>query len=185
MDLQSYGIWNWKLVDGKIHVNQTVDLSGRALETLPFKVHVVNGDFIVKGNKLKNLDNFPEIITGNLEASYNCLETLDGFPRVKGLVFLENNNLQSLKGISEIVQEGLDISNNPLDTLEHAPFIESYTYFFHHGTRIEKSHVKIYLKCIQKKCWSPSQTLYENLEKLEDPMLEKMFINSTSKRYGL
>lgn len=100
-----------------------VDLSGKNLTELPFRIGIVRGNFNVKNNKLKSMKNMPYVITGDFDCSYNQIKSLEGGPgQVYGYYDCSSNKLSNLKGFPEYQLYGsFYCSHNRITTLKDIP----------------------------------------------------------------
>lgn len=122
-NLKDMGIWYKRRKDGLLVVNQSIDLSNRGLEQLPdLSTVVLNGVFIVSGNRLTTMKGSPYQVDGAVFANNNRLETMEGMPcLVRGGVDVSNNNLVTLEGSPIAMDLLLDISGNPIKSYRGMP----------------------------------------------------------------
>lgn len=102
-----------------------VDLSGKLLDEIPkaYKDSIINGNFNISRNELKNLKNCPKIINGDLIAHHNNLLSLEYGPdQVKGNYVLHANKILLLYGIDRLDRKMWHTSNS-----------SSSGYFFNDG----------------------------------------------------
>ncbi len=100
---------------------------------IPVKFNIVNGDFNVSGNRLKNLLFAPKTVKDEFNAENNLLQTLEGLPEIGGAIRLSSNRLTSLKGSPKTVNGTFEVSCNRLTSLEGGPTIVKDYYFCMHN----------------------------------------------------
>jgi hypothetical protein len=100
---KKYGIKNYTIKDGLVHVDGDVYLSRRGLTNLPLKFGEVTGYFYCVGNQLTSLEGAPVRVGGYFDCSENQLTNLEGAPEVveKGF-YCHYNKLTTLKGGSKV-----------------------------------------------------------------------------------
>jgi hypothetical protein len=119
---KKYGIKNYTIKDGLVHVDGDVDLSRRGLTKLPLKFGEVTGYFLCSYNQLTSLEGAPTRVGGYFDCYGNQLTSLEGAPtRVGGYFDCSNNKLTNLEGAPEVVENGFYCYNNKLTNLEGAP----------------------------------------------------------------
>ena len=124
-----YGIKNYTVKDGLVHVDGIVNLSYEKLTKLPLKFGEVSGDFSCSVNQLTSLEGAPSRV-GNFNCSQNQLTSLEGAPsRVGGNFYCSGNQLTSLEGAPEVVERGFYCSNNRLTSLKGGPKVRGTTYW--------------------------------------------------------
>lgn len=180
-----FNISDFEMKNGKLYINQDVDLSGRGLTSMPFKIHTINGNLKVNGNKFQTTEGFPKIINGDLDLSYNKMRTFEEFPLLSGILLLDKNEIHSLKGINK-VNKIFSISNNiTLSTLSYAPIIENFDIesFFADNTGIHPAEIKIYTECMKQGKWNPLENISDNALKIDS--LKKSLVELSIPKYGL
>ena len=119
------------------------------IETLPFSIMKVEGDFIINNRTFKKLSRTPREVKGDFDVSGNQLTSLAYFPdtiggsinisnnkitkltntkgdsyipdHIKGDFNCSGNRLGTLKGGPSVVDGDYDCSNNLLKNLDHKP----------------------------------------------------------------
>ena len=134
---KEYGIENYILKDGLVHVDGDVCLSGRRLTKLPLKFGEVSGYFYCSINKLTSLEGAPTRVGGDFYCYANRLTSLEGAPsRVVGNFYCSDNRLTSLEGAPEVVERGFYCSENNLTTLKGGPKVRGTRYMAYNNQLI-------------------------------------------------
>jgi hypothetical protein len=125
-----YGIKNYIIKDGLVHVDGSVDLYDKKLTKLPLKFGEVSGYFICSLNSLTSLEGAPSRVGGYFDCSYNQLTNLEGAPsRVGGDFNCSYNNLTNLEEAPEVVEKGFYCSNNKLTSLKGGSKVRGTRYW--------------------------------------------------------
>ncbi len=122
-ELKNYNIENYIInEDGSIDCNQTVFISAKKLNVIPFKFNKVSGGFGFSFNNLTSLENCPKYIGRYFDCGFNELTTLEYGPwYVGGDYYCQNNKLQTLKGCVSEVYGDFFCHDNRLVSLEFCP----------------------------------------------------------------
>jgi hypothetical protein len=163
--LKNLGIVNYIIDDaGRVNVNGDVNLSGMDLAEIPVKFHIVKGNFIMNGNKLKSLRNAPNIVYGNVSFAHNELESLLWAPQEIEKTFnVTGNRLKSLKGGP--IKVGLSFiceRNTPLKSVRYSPNCN----FVGIGSGIPLYEIEIHNECVKLNIWDSTATVKHNLKTL-------------------
>lgn len=120
LDEHVKGSWK-RRPDGKIDVEEHLDIGGLAIEYLPYKFGKVTGCFNCANCQLNDLEGSPEYVGGNFDCSGNNLINLIGGPaKVKTYFDCSRNKLVTLEGGPEFVMY-YNCDYNQLTSLTGAP----------------------------------------------------------------
>ena len=96
---KKWGIKNYTIKDGLVHVDGDVRLTNRRLTEFPLKFGEVSGNFKCDLNLLTTLEGVPSRVEGYFDCSFNKLTALEGAPsRVGGYFDCSYNRLTNLEG---------------------------------------------------------------------------------------
>ena len=160
---KKYEITKYNIINGKLNVNNSVNLSGYKLSEIPIPFNEVNGDFLIISNRLTSLKNSPIRVNGSFSCSYNDLTDLENSPEfIKKEFNCSGNNLTTLKGSPKIVNGDYYCSNNNLTDLTGITNqIKGNLYF---------NKNKIYTTKGLDECW-----LVGNINNFKDNTIENIF----------
>lgn len=163
--LEHLGIRSYRIEkDGTIIVKQDVEWNGKGYESIPVKIHRVEGNFYVKGNRLTDFTNFPQDVLGMVNLSYNCIESFETYPQDSKVtqLLIDSNHLTSLKGLSKNIKH-LSVDGNPLTSIEHAPCVST---LFINNTKLSDEDIIIYKTACSLNLWKQELSLFENFKHL-------------------
>ena len=83
-EYNEYGIYNYNETPDGLDVINSVNLKHKNLFELPFRFHIVYGDFDCSHNHLTSLRGSPKIIHGKFTFLVNNIQDLDHFPKFIG-----------------------------------------------------------------------------------------------------
>ena len=85
------------------HYNGDILLNNRGLTELPFKFGHVKGSFVAYSNKLITLKNSPDIVDGDFHVALNNLKNINGITKKIGKhCDISRNNIISLEGVDNL-----------------------------------------------------------------------------------
>jgi len=132
-----YGIENYTIKDGLVHVDGDVHLTDRGLTKLPLKFGEVSGDFGCRVNHLTSLEGAPSRVGGHFYCYHNQLTNLEGAPtRVGGDFECSYNYLINLEGAPEVVEKNFYCYNNKLTTLKGGSKVRGTVYWAYNNQLI-------------------------------------------------
>ena len=138
--LKSVNIYEYKInSDYTVDVQQTVNLSGKKLTSIPIKFGTIDGNFLAENNLLTSLKGSPRIVKGDFNVKGNLLKTLKFCPKeIDGFFIIARNEVKNFTYAPEKVLEDIICIKNPLDslmelktvfggTLQHYKTLEDHT----------------------------------------------------------
>ena len=117
--LENYGIGNY-LINDDLHVDvfESVYLNSWDLKEVPIIFNNINGNFVIRNNKLTNLDFVPSVIKGYFDCSGNEIQELNTkLKSVSGYFNCFGNKLKNLNGSPVEVGGWFDCSENQITDL--------------------------------------------------------------------
>jgi hypothetical protein len=171
MKLEDLDIKNYKHDEkGNLFVYQDIHWEGKGFESIPVKIYRIEGDFNLKGNNIKDFNNFPHEVTGVVNLSYNLIESFDTYPQDCNIssLNLDKNRIKFFKGAPSKL-ETLSVEGNPIASLENIPATDNL--FIHLNeliisNEITREYYKVYKEACYRGTWDNSRSIEENFIKL-------------------
>lgn len=95
--LNQYKIENHTInEDLTVDVVSFVDISEKLIESIPFQLNKIFGDFDCSHNNLTSLKGSPKYVEGYFNCNFNKLNSLEGCPKIGTNLFCNKNKLTEL-----------------------------------------------------------------------------------------
>ncbi len=114
-----------------IDVSGDLNMIFKRLHHIPIQLHIVTGNFLIQGNKLRNLLGCPLEIHGYFDCHLNSLFSLEGCPeKIFGSLNCSDNFLNNLQYCPKEIHGDLNCANNKLNHLLYLPdYIRNHVIF--------------------------------------------------------
>lgn len=171
MKLEDLDIKNYKYDEsGNLFVYQDVHWEGKGFDSIPVKIYRIEGDFNLKGNNIKDFNNFPYEVTGVVNLSYNLIESFETYPQdcIVDSLNLDKNRIKFFKGSPKKLLT-LSIEGNPIASLENIPLTENLFILLNDlvtGDDITRERYRVYKESCYQGLWDNSLSIEENFIKL-------------------